>query len=79
LAYTGYADASQLSAVYSFFPGKEVMREVKKAAETAIKLDTSLGEPYGALGSYYTYFERNWVEAKENFINPHCSKRPFNC
>ncbi|MFN2439389.1 MAG: hypothetical protein ABR503_09340 [Chitinophagaceae bacterium] len=68
LAYTGYADASSLSAVYSFFPGKEVMQEVKKAAETAIKLDDSLGEPYGTLGSYYAYFERNWVEAKKNFI-----------
>lgn len=67
LAYTGYADACQLSAVYSFLSGKEVMHEVKQAAETAIKLDDSLGEPYGPLGSYYTYFERNWVEAKSNF------------
>ncbi len=67
LAYAGYADANQLSAVYSFLRGKEVMREVKKAAETAIKLDNSLGEPYGALGSYYAYFERNWPESKKSF------------
>ncbi|MBA2762357.1 MAG: tetratricopeptide repeat protein, partial [Segetibacter sp.] len=56
------------SAVYSFRAGKEVMQEVKQAAETAIKLDDSLGEAYGPLGSYYTYFERNWVEANKNFI-----------
>ncbi len=67
LAYAGYADANQLSAVYNFLPGKEVMREVKEAAETAIKLDDTLGEPYAALGTYYVYFERNWVEAKKNF------------
>jgi TolB-like protein/class 3 adenylate cyclase len=67
LAYAGYADASQLSAVYGFVPGKEVMQEVKKASEIALKLDPSLGESYAALGSYYVYFERDWVEAKKNF------------
>ncbi len=68
LAHTGYADASQLSAVYSFARGKEVMQEVKKGAETAIKLDDSLGEAYCALGSYYAYCERDWIEAKKNFV-----------
>jgi TolB-like protein len=67
LAYTGYADACQFSAVYSFLAGKEVKQEVKQGAETAIKLDDSLGEAYGTLASYYTLFERNWVEANKNF------------
>lgn len=68
LAYAGYADANQLSAVYGFLPGREVMREVKKAAETCVKLNNSLGEAYGALGSYYVYFEWNWAEAKKSFL-----------
>ncbi len=66
LAYYGVAFASFLSAFYSFFPGKVLMKEIKQAAETAIKLDNSLGEAYFALGAYYLYLEWNWKEAKKN-------------
>jgi len=68
LAYAGYADASILSAAYSFLPGKTVMQEIKQAAETAIELDNTLSEPYCSLGSYYAFFEWNWIESKRNFI-----------
>ncbi len=68
LAYAGYADANILSAGYSFLPGKEIMKEVKQAAETAIRLDDSLGEPYCSLGSYYAFLDWNWIESKRNFI-----------
>ena len=65
-AFAGFAFANMLSAFYSFFPGREVMKEIKGAAEKAIKLDDLLGEAYVALGAYYVHLEWNWVEAKKN-------------
>ncbi len=67
LAYAGYADANTLGAAYGFFSGKEVKKETKQAAETAIRLDNSLGEAYFSLGYYYVCFERNWDESGKNF------------
>ena len=67
LAYAGYADALNIAAFYGLLSGKEVMKDIKKAAETAIRLDGSLCEPYCSLGAYYTAIERNWMEAKKNF------------
>jgi pentatricopeptide repeat protein len=68
LAYSGYSDALSTGAFYGFLSGKEVMREIKKAAETAIKLDGSLCEPYCSLGAYYICAERTWTEAKKSFM-----------
>jgi TolB-like protein/class 3 adenylate cyclase len=67
-AYAGYADACLLSGFYSIKPAKEVMPKAKEAAETAIRLDVSLCEPYTSLGFYYAYFEWNWEAAKRNFL-----------
>ncbi|WP_162054651.1 adenylate/guanylate cyclase domain-containing protein [Pontibacter pamirensis] len=67
LAYACYADAQTLAAAYNFFPGKEVMKEVKRAAKTAIKLDDSLGEAYFSLAYYYVCFEYKWEESKKTF------------
>ena len=66
LAYAGYGDANMIATFYSFFRGKEVMKEIKSATERAIKLDPSLGEPYCTLGSYYPYFEWNWLEGRKS-------------
>ncbi len=68
LAYAGYADASILCATYSFFPGKDILNEVKNAAEKAISLDRALGEGYCSIGMYYAHLEWNWEEARKNFI-----------
>ncbi|GAA4430684.1 adenylate/guanylate cyclase domain-containing protein [Pontibacter saemangeumensis] len=67
LAYACYADAQTLAAAYNFFSGKEVKKEVKRAAKTAIKLDDSLGEAYFSLAYYYVCFEYNWEESKKTF------------
>ncbi len=67
LAYANYAYASTLSVAYNFSSGKKVMKEVKQAAETAIKLDDSLGEAYFSLAYYYFVFEWKWEESKKNF------------
>jgi TolB-like protein/class 3 adenylate cyclase/Tfp pilus assembly protein PilF len=67
LAYAGYADANILMAFYNFSPAKEALREVKRAAEKAIKLDETLGEPYCALAIYNLNYVWNWDEVRKNF------------
>src|SRR6185436_9346513 len=57
-----------LIATYGLMPPKQVMTKGKEMAETAIKLDPSLCEPYHALGFYYTCIEWNWDKAKKNFL-----------
>ncbi len=66
LAYFGVGAADVLIAFYSFLPGKEVMKDVKEAVETSIRLDNYLGESYQLLGAYNVYMEWNWEEGKKN-------------
>lgn len=66
-AYAGYADACLLLAFYSFYPAREVMPKAKQAADTAIRINPLLCEPYTSLGFYYGYYEWNWAKAKKNF------------
>ncbi|MGK2864947.1 MAG: adenylate/guanylate cyclase domain-containing protein [Chitinophagaceae bacterium] len=68
LAYAGHCDALIIGAAYGFFSGKEVIKEAKQSAETAIKLDDTLGEAYFSLGYYYICLERKWKESKKNFL-----------
>lgn len=68
LAYTGFADASLIAAFYGMVPPKQVAYKARQAAETAMKLDPSLCEPYCSLGFYHTVFEWNWAEAEKNFL-----------
>jgi pentatricopeptide repeat protein len=68
LAYAGYADALSLYAGYGFIPGKEIMQEAKTAALTAMKLDETLGEAYGALAMVNIAFEWDWKEAEKNYL-----------
>jgi adenylate cyclase len=68
LAHAGYADANLINAVYGILPPKQAMAQAKKSAEKALKLDPALCEPYCSLGYYYTCYERNWPEAKKNFL-----------
>ena len=67
LARAGYADANFISSFYSILPGNIVMDKGKEAAETAIRLDPSLCEPYSSLGFYYTVLMRDWEKGKEYF------------
>ena len=75
-AYAGYADSCCLAAFYNFFPAKEIMPKAKEAADTAIRIDSSICEPYTSLGFYYGYYEWDFVESKKNFckaieLNPY--------
>ena len=67
LAWAAYADANFISTFYSLLPGKAVMEKGKQAAETAIRLDPSLCEPYASLGFYYITLMRNWEEGKKYY------------
>ena len=67
-AYAGLADAYIIMGFYNFLPAKETMPKAKQAADTALRLDDSLCEPYCSLGMYYASFEWNWQEAKKNFL-----------
>ena len=67
LAHTGLADAHLLAASYGLVYPKDAGEKAKEAAETAIKLNPVLCEPYSSLGFYYTCFERNWEMAEKYF------------
>jgi len=53
-------------AGYCFNSGLAIMKDVKQAAETAIKLDDTLGETYCALATY-CLMEWDWGGAKKNY------------
>jgi tetratricopeptide (TPR) repeat protein len=44
------------------------MPKAKQAADTALRRDNSLCEPYCSLGLYFLSFEWNWLEARQNFL-----------
>ncbi|MFL5739363.1 MAG: adenylate/guanylate cyclase domain-containing protein [Flavisolibacter sp.] len=68
LAHTGYADANLMAAFYGLLPAKQVAHKSRASAETAIRLNPNLCEPYCTLGCYYTCFEWDWKEAEKNFL-----------
>jgi len=68
LAYTGFAYANVLGAFYSFFPGSEVMKKIKEALDTSIRLDNSHSESYFTLAQYYVALEWNWKEGEKNYL-----------
>ena len=67
LAHTGLADAYLLAASYGLVYPKDAGEKAKEAAETAIRLNPLLCEPYSSLGFYYTCFEWNWTMAEKFF------------
>lgn len=68
LAHSAYADAILLIGTYGLMHPQQAMIKAKQSAEKAIELDPSLCQPYCSLGYYYTSFEWNWMEAKQNFL-----------
>jgi adenylate cyclase len=67
LAYAEYANVCLLLGYYSQKAPVEVMPMAKKAADEAIRLDSTLCEPYTSLGYYYSGYEFNGKEGKKNF------------
>jgi len=68
LAHAGLADAYLLLAFYGIVPPVSVMFQAKASAETALRLNPDLCEPYCSLGFYYTCCEWNWSKAEASFL-----------
>jgi adenylate cyclase len=68
LAHSGFADANLMAASYGLMDPLEAGPKAKEAAETAIRLNPALCEPYCSLAFYHTSCDWNFKEAKRNFL-----------
>jgi tetratricopeptide (TPR) repeat protein len=67
LAYAGLADAYAISGFYDVIPTAEATPLGKAAAERALQIDGTFGEPYATLGFIAQTYEYDWDEAEANF------------
>lgn len=65
-AYAGLADAYTLLGVYGTLPRTYAFAHATTAAETAVRLDPSLGEAYASLG-YAQKNKMEWSAAEKSF------------
>jgi adenylate cyclase len=68
LAYAGFADSLSMTTSWGLARPASIIEKAKASADKAIVLDATLSEPYCSLAMHYTFFERNWAEAKKNFL-----------
>ncbi len=67
LAHAGVADSYILLGVHGYEPPRTVMPKAKAAAETAIALDPTAGEPHASLGDILFHYDWDWAaSAREN-------------
>jgi tetratricopeptide (TPR) repeat protein len=64
LAYSGLAD---VYVVDGTIPLRESSQKAKQAAERALALDETLGEPHATLGFIKTHYEIDWKTAEAEF------------
>lgn len=69
LAYAGFADSLSMTTSWGLAHPAGIINKAKESANKAIFLDDTLSEPYCSLGMHFTFFERNWIEAKKNFLH----------
>jgi TolB-like protein/Flp pilus assembly protein TadD len=67
LAYVGLADSYVLLGFYTAIPPVEAFPRAKAAAETALRLDPTLGEAYPTLAYVKMYYEWDWPGALAAF------------
>ncbi|MGH7516215.1 MAG: protein kinase domain-containing protein [Gemmatimonadales bacterium] len=67
LAHIGLADSYVLLGFYTALPPAEAFPRAKVAAETALRLDPTLGEAYPTLAYVKMYYEWDWAGAQRNF------------
>jgi tetratricopeptide (TPR) repeat protein len=68
LAYTGLAEAYNLSSVIGPFPPHESFPKAKVAATKALMLDPLLAEAHAALGMEMAFYEFDWPGAQKEFL-----------
>jgi serine/threonine-protein kinase len=67
LAYSGLADCYNLMSSYFVLPSKEAYAKAKVAANKAIELDNTLGEPHTNLASIASEYEWNFTEGEREY------------
>jgi tetratricopeptide (TPR) repeat protein len=67
LAHIGLADSYVLLGFYTALPPAEAFPRAKAAAETALRLDPTLGEAYPTLAYVKMYYEWDWAGAQRAF------------
>ncbi len=68
LAYSGLADAYNISNIIGAYTARESLPQAKAAAERAIQLDPSLAEAHAALGMEKSHFEFDFPGAQREFL-----------
>jgi TolB-like protein/Tfp pilus assembly protein PilF len=66
LAYDGIA-FYYITAVGFYVSDQEAMPKVREAANKAIAIDETLGEPHNSLALVHWWFERDWTGAEKEF------------
>ena len=66
-AYAGVADTYIMLGEHGALPALRVMQEARVAAERALKIDPSLAEAHGSLGSVAGLYEWNWSASERHF------------
>ncbi len=67
LAYAGLADCHIVLGSFAFIPMAESFPRAKAAAEKAMALDASLGEPHASLALVLAFYEGQWHKAENQF------------
>ena len=68
LAYSGLADAYNISNIVGAYTAKESLPQARAAAEKAIQLDPSLAEAHAALGMEKSHYEFDFPGAEREFL-----------
>ncbi|HZU26010.1 MAG TPA: tetratricopeptide repeat protein [Bryobacteraceae bacterium] len=67
LAWSGLADAYALRADYGYTTPEESMPAARRAAETALRLDPSLGEAWNSLAFIRSMYDWEWEDAERMY------------
>jgi TolB-like protein/Flp pilus assembly protein TadD len=68
LAYSGLADAYNISNIIGAYTSNESLPQARAAAEKAIQLDPSLAEAHAALGMEKSHYEFDFPGAQREFL-----------
>jgi len=68
LAFSGLADAYNISNIIGAYTSKESLPQARAAAEKAIQMDPSLAEAHAALGMEKSHYEFDFPGAQREFL-----------
>ena len=68
LAYAGMADSYNLMAVQGYIDKKEGRDKAVDLSKKALELDGQIAEAHNVLASIYTYIDRDWEAADQEYL-----------